>query len=177
MDFEEVTTIIALFISAIVAIGTLTLAIFAFRQVKNVSKDQKTRQIYEIIEWAKSAIEWDFTQEDRDRVENSNQPWSESFLVITNHMYLIMNMLRIGHIIDKASPSLKAPALNPLIENLLTQLLTMESHLVGLRNQIDFASTEPLPPNFKIALEVLMDHRAKLRQAGEDVMSEAAELL
>ena len=39
--FDEITTIIGLIISAGVAAGTISLAFFAFRQIKDIKKENK----------------------------------------------------------------------------------------------------------------------------------------
>ena len=85
MNFNEVTTIIALVFVGGTALGTIGLALFAFKQIKHVSREYRKRQLNEIIEWATSAREWDFTEEDNKRLKNSKEPWIASWIIISHH--------------------------------------------------------------------------------------------
>ena len=176
MNFNEVTTILALAFAGGTAAGTICLALFAFKQIKHISREYKKRQLNEIIEWATSAREWDFTEEDNKRLHNSNQPWMTSWMIISHHIELLMNILRTGHIMDKVSIYFKRPSFTRNIKSLLTELIKTQMHLVSLRKQIDFTVTQT-PPNFIAWIDKLNTQKAQLHQAAENVINEAAELI
>jgi hypothetical protein len=176
MNFNEVTTIIALVFAGGTALGTIGLALFAFKEIKHVSREYRKRQLNEIIEWATSAREWDFTEEDNKRLKNSEEPWIASWIIISRHIELLMSILRTGHIMDKVASNFKRPSFEKNIKGLLTELIKMQMHLIGLRKQIDFTAART-PPNFIAALDSSKAQQAQLRQAAENVIAEAAELI
>lgn len=176
MHFYQVTTILALVFSAGIAVGTVGLAFFAFKEIKHIRREYKNRQLNEIIEWATSAREWDFTEEDNNRLKTSNQPWITSWIIISHHIELLMNILRAGHIMDKVALDFKRPSFNEKIKTLLTELIKIQMHLVGLQKQIDF-SAKQTPPNFVAALDKTNAQRSQLHQTAENVINKAAELI
>lgn len=176
MDFYQVTTILALVFSAGIAVGTVGLAFFAFKEIKHIRREYKNRQLNEIIEWATSARQWDFTEEDNNRLKSSNEPWITSWIIISRHIELLMNILRTGHIMDKVALDFKRLSFNEKIKSLLTELIKMQMHLIALQKQINF-SAKQTPPNFITALDKLDLQKSPLRQAAENVVNEAAELI
>ena len=156
--------------------GTVGLAFFAFREIQHIRKEQKNRQLNEIIEWATSAREWDFTEEDNNRLRSSNEPWVTSWIIISRHIEQLMNILRTGHIMDKVALNFKRPSFNEKIKILLSELIKTQMHLIGLQKQIDFTASQT-PPNFIAALDELNIQKSQLHQAADNVINEAAELI
>jgi hypothetical protein len=176
MSFNETTTIIALVFAGGTALGTIGLALFALREIRRTSKEYRTRQLNEIIEWATSAREWDFTEEDDKRLKDSKRPWLTSWIIISHHIELLMSILRTGHIMYKVASNFKRPPFEENIKSLLTKLTKMRMHLIDLQKQIDSTATQ-IPPNFIAALDSAKAQQAQLRQAAENVIAEAAELI
>lgn len=174
--FYEWTTSIGLLIGFLVAIGTIALATVAFKTIRHTSREYRNRQLNEILEWAESAREYDFTKEDRDRLGNSKQPWAESYLIITSHSEIVMNILRTGYVMSKVALVFNRKSLDEKIKGLMTELLNTHVHLGELRGQINF-SVAQTPPNFIAALDNLNIQKGKLRQAAEDVVTEIGELI
>ena len=168
--------ILALVFAAGTAAGTVGLAFLAFREIRHISKEHKNRRLNEIIEWAKSAIDWDFTEEDNKLLQSSNQPWITSWIIISRHIDLLMNILRTGHIMERSSLDFKRPSFNEKIKILLSELIKAQMHLIGLQKQIDYKAPQT-PPNFIAALDELNKQKSQLRQAADNVINEAAELI
>ena len=77
---------------------------------------------------------------------------------------------------DKVALSFKRRSFEENIKSLLTELIKMQMHLIGLQKQIDFTAAQT-PPNFIASLNRSKAQQAQLRQAAENVINEAAELI
>jgi|GEM_PF-2620126 len=174
MYFDQITSIIALVINGLVAAGTIGLAVFAFIDVRRFTREQRERNINEIIEWAISAREWNFTDEDNVRLPSSSDPWATSWIILSRHVEILTGILRNGHIMQKLALRFKKPKLIESINIALQELIRMQMHLITLQKQIDFKATQT-PPTFIAALDSLITQQTSLRQAAENVVNEAAE--
>ena len=176
MNFYETTTVLALVFAGGTALGTIGLAVFAFKEIRHISKEYRKRQLNEIIEWATSAREWDFTDEDDKNLQSSTAPWIASLIIISHHVELLMSILRIGHIMDKVASNFKRQSFEENIKSLLAELDEMRVYLIELRKQIDFTAVQT-PPSFIASLNRSRAQQTRLRQAAEKVISEAVGLI
>jgi len=179
MSFDQTTTIIALVFSGGIAIGTISLAYFALRQIKQIRRDYKIGQSNDILLWAENVRNWAFTKEDRERLEKKQKTqdiWIESFLIITSHGNNIMNFMRTGYILTKVASGFKKPNLVEKIKAVITHLLTLHRILGELRGQIIFTATQT-PSGFQNKLIELIKQQGIVNQAAKDVITEVGELI
>jgi len=179
--FEQTTIIIALVFSGLIAIGTISLAFFAFNEIRKIGRDYKRRQLNEILEWAKTAREWDFTKEDRNRMKSIDhddfkEQWTETFLIISAHKEILLGILRTGYIMSKVALGFNRKSFDEKINCLMTELLKTLTSLGLLRGQIVFSAVQT-PPGFQRALVELGKQHIRLCQAAEDVVTEVGELI
>ena len=171
---------ISLISAILIGGGTITLAIMTWKSIRQTrdiqQRERRERLLNEIIEWAISAREWDFTKEDRDHLEAASKPWNESHLIITSNGEIVMSILRVGHIMNRFALSLNRKSIDEKIKSLMTELLKTHKSLGMLRGQIIFSAAKT-PLGFQKALEELGKQHNRMRQAAEDVVTEVGELI
>ncbi|MDP2919510.1 MAG: hypothetical protein Q8O43_04750 [Dehalococcoidia bacterium] len=157
------------------ALGTLGLAVFAFFQIHQVTKEQQLKRKYEIVEFAKNASEWRFKDVDNDYYEKSEQPWIASNFIIMNHIIAITNIMRSGHIISNTLSGKKNAEIKRKVDTLLSELMALRMNLIELRNKIDYtAGRKTIPPEFKAQLDIILAQSEKVHYAGEILFGEVA---
>ncbi|MBA7467026.1 hypothetical protein ES707_02221 [subsurface metagenome] len=132
--FEQTTIIIGLIISFFVAVGTISLAIFAFRQIKGINKEYKKKQLNEILEWAKSAIDWKYTEEYTYKDEHSSQQVFNLYISFSLKGESLSDIQRTGDILTKTTLALKQPSLDKKIRVLGEEIIKTHRKLELLRN-------------------------------------------
>jgi hypothetical protein len=165
--------IIMLIFTGGTAIGTLSLAYFAFSQIRHVVKEQQLKRKNEIIEFSKSAIEWDFTIDDNTYLKGADQYWIATKVILQNHINRVTDIMRTGHIISNTLTEARNAGIKRLTDKTLTELMTLRMQLIDLINSIDFTAVST-PSEFIENLDKVGVQKGIVDNASESLFGEVA---
>ncbi len=178
--FEQTTIIIGLIISFFVALGTIGLAFFAFRQIREVNRGYKRKQLNEILEWAKSAIDWKYSEEYTDKGKNTAEEWFRLYISFSLKGESLFSIRRTGYIMSEAALALKQPSLDEKIKALNEEILKTHEKLGLLRNATHDAlviNAKAVTPEFMSTAKALTTQLNNQKNAAEDLVSELGKLI
>jgi hypothetical protein len=172
---KELESILTLAFSAGTAIGTIGLATFSFIQIREMWKSQKENLKTEIVDFAKSVSEWNFTDLDRTRLENSKYPWVTSLIIINDNIMRVTDISRNGYIIYHSLSNRNYPNIKPMVNKLNTELSHLVVSLNTLRDKIDYSAVVT-PPAFINALDNLKAQQSQAITVAELLFAEIVKL-
>jgi hypothetical protein len=156
------------------AVGTIGLAIFAYRQIHHVTEEQQRRRKSEIIEFANSASAWKLIDADNDKdFRDSSQVMTATSMIISTKANQVLEISRTGHIIYNTLSEAKNGLIKSMVEKLLKELASLYSALSELQNKIDFSKTM-LTPEFITQLDKVGIQMDIVHNAGEALFDEVA---
>ncbi|MFA5451862.1 MAG: hypothetical protein WC231_07730 [Dehalococcoidales bacterium] len=166
--FEQVTIVAGLCISLLVAVGTIGLAVFAFREIREANKDKKRQQLFAIYQWVKTVIDWGSTLNFEKLAEKDEITDFAHYIIMIEDS--LMSIIRNGYFILCTTASKKNNNFNNDIDTLIREIRDTSNKLMELR-KITIDSTlgneEPEIKEFEKAIKEFIDQVDKQEESAD----------
>ncbi len=169
----------SLIISGFVAIGTLSLACFAFKQIKSSKKQYEIRQLNDILEWAGSVIGWKYSiAEEEEPTLYASQLYRNYALKLSRDEGSLSYILRRGKTMSNVALALKKKQLFNKINSLHKEKMSMT--LQELKSVINAITPVhgTIDIGFKLPnLSKLEELQKGQNELAEEIRSEVTEII